>query len=88
MDVSLTPEFESWVSEKVARGMYGSAREVIEAGLRLLQERDEQQRQLEELKQEIAVGLEEADRGELEELDIEAIKAEGRHRLAQSRKAG
>jgi hypothetical protein len=33
-----------------------------------------------ELRREIAVGLAEAERGELAPLDIEAIKAEGRRR--------
>ena len=53
---------------------------LIEEGLRLLKQRDE-------LQQEIAIGLEEANRGELEPLDIEAIKAEGRQRLTEARPA-
>ncbi|MEK7677202.1 MAG: hypothetical protein AAB676_15345 [Verrucomicrobiota bacterium] len=36
---------------------------------------------LAELKRDIAIGIEEADRGEVAPLDIEAIKAEGRRRL-------
>ena len=89
MDVSLRPEYESWIHEKIANGPYGSAREVIEEALRLLRERDERsQQQVEELKAEIAIGLEEADRGELAVLDIEAIKIEARQRLQASRQAG
>ena len=38
-------------------------------------------RELEELRRAIAVGVEQADRGELAPLDIEEIKAEGRRRL-------
>lgn len=44
------------------------------------------QKRLDELRREVAIGIEEADRGELYPLDIEAIKAEGRRRLAQERK--
>jgi antitoxin ParD1/3/4 len=83
MDVSLTPESEAWIS-----GLYGSAREVLEEALRLLRERDERRQQVEELKAEIAIGLEEADRGELGALDMEAIKAEGRRRLQETREVG
>jgi len=37
----------------------------------------------EELKREIALGLQQADSGEVAPLDVEAAKAEGRRRLAQ-----
>lgn len=38
-------------------------------------------RELEELRRAIAVGVEQADRGELAPLDIEEIKTEGRRRM-------
>jgi antitoxin ParD1/3/4 len=88
MNISLTPELEQLVAEKVESGMYRSASEVVREALRLLKERDEIRRQrLEELRREIAVGLEQADRGELAPLDVDAIKAEGRRRLQSRRKA-
>src|SRR6266567_6256149 len=87
MDVSLTSDLESLVNEKVESGEYPSASEVICAGLRLLKERDDRSaRRLEELRREIAIGLAEADRGEVAPLDIENIKAEGRRRQRKSRK--
>lgn len=65
MNVSLTPELETMVHEKVESGLYNSASEVVREALRLMRERDELQRQrLAELKREIAVGLEQLDRGE------------------------
>lgn len=52
MNVSLTPELEKFVNDKVKSGMYYSASEVIREGLRLLKERDElKQRRVEEIKQ-------------------------------------
>ncbi len=39
MNVSLTPELEKLVQEKVASGLYNSASEVIRESLRLLHER-------------------------------------------------
>lgn len=52
MNVSLTPELEKFVNDKVKSGMYYSASEVIGEGLRLLRERDElKQRRVEEVQQ-------------------------------------
>jgi antitoxin ParD1/3/4 len=66
MNVSLTPELERLVQEKVSSGLYNSASEVVREALRLLQERDELRKlRLEELRREIARGAEAADRGEL-----------------------
>lgn len=68
MNVSLTPELERFVNRRLKSGMYGSASEVIRAGLRLLEEREKLvQARLEELRKDIAVGIEQADRGELAE---------------------
>jgi antitoxin ParD1/3/4 len=41
MNISITPELEKFVHEKVASGMYNSASEVMREALRLLAERDE-----------------------------------------------
>jgi antitoxin ParD1/3/4 len=66
MNVSLTPELERLVHEKVSSGCYNSASEVVREALRLLQERDELRRlRLQELRREIAKGIEAADRGDL-----------------------
>lgn len=40
MNVSITPELEGFVQEKVASGRYRSASEVVRAGLRLLERQD------------------------------------------------
>jgi antitoxin ParD1/3/4 len=87
MNVSLTPELEKLVNKKVESGRYTSASEVIREGLRLLEEHDELRRiKLDTLKREIARGVESLERGEGKPLDIEAIKAEGRKKLATKRK--
>jgi antitoxin ParD1/3/4 len=63
--------------------MYHSASEVIREALRLLKERDEwRQHRLEELRREIAIGLEQADRGETRPFDAEDLKRRVRERLA------
>jgi antitoxin ParD1/3/4 len=78
MNVSLTPELEQYVQEKVSSGLYYSASEVIREGLRLLREREQfQQTRFQELRQEIQLGL---DSGEATSLDMPAIKAKARQR--------
>ena len=65
MNVSLTPELEKIVNEKVKTGLYNSTSEVIRESLRLLVERDRvRESQHEELHSKIAEGLSAADRGE------------------------
>jgi antitoxin ParD1/3/4 len=59
MNVSLTPELEQFVQEKVKSGRYLSASEVVREGLRLLEERDRlYQRRLADLQKEITLGIE------------------------------
>jgi antitoxin ParD1/3/4 len=66
MNVSLTPELEEFVVQKVQSGLYQTASEVVRDGLRLLLERDELHRQrLEELRREIAAGIEEIEQGKV-----------------------
>lgn len=63
MNVSLTTELEQYVNDKVRSGLYHSASEVIWEGLRLLKEKDEiHKRRLEQLRKEIRIGIDEADR--------------------------
>ncbi len=81
MDITLTVELEEIINQKIGSGQFNSASEVIGAGLRLLNQWD--QLRLEELKLEIAKGVASLNRGEGMPLDVEAIKAEGRKRLAE-----
>jgi antitoxin ParD1/3/4 len=84
MNVSLTPELENFVNSKVATGLYQTASEVVREGLRLLRERDTmRQEKLEALRQELAVGIEQADRGQttpLTEETVAQMKSRGRER--------
>ncbi len=81
MKVSLTPELERRIAEKVESGLYASASEVVREGLRLLFETDAlQDRQLAQLRADIQTGLDQADRGEL--LDGAASRARVKATLA------
>jgi antitoxin ParD1/3/4 len=82
--MTLAPEIAAMVEEKVRSGQYHSANEVLREGLRLLEERDHlRQMRQDQLRREIAVGIMKADAGESAPLDMEAIKTEGRRRLAE-----
>ncbi|MDZ8260782.1 type II toxin-antitoxin system ParD family antitoxin [Nostoc sp. ChiQUE01b] len=75
MNVSLTPELEQLVKDKVNSGRYHSVSEVMGEALRLLDERDRvQEKRLAELKAKIQEGLEASERGEV--VDGEEVFAE------------
>lgn len=82
MNVSLTPELEELVHDKVKSGRYLSASEVV----RLLEERDRLYKaRLADLQKEINIGVEEADRGEL--VDGEVVIQELLGEIDQARQA-
>jgi antitoxin ParD1/3/4 len=89
MNVSLTPELEKWVVDKVRSGLYQSASEVVREGLRLLVERERSRDgRVEELRQQISVGVQQADQGELRPFDesvLGEIKQAGRAAIANRR---
>jgi antitoxin ParD1/3/4 len=87
MNVSLTPELEKMVEDKVRSGLFNSASEVVRAGLRLLAEEDAvKQMKYEALKRDIKLGLEQAKRGEVV-LGKEAFqRLRKRHELRKANK--
>lgn len=65
MNITLAPELEQIVNQRMASGLYNSAGEVIREALRLLQEQDEPlEYQFEELRKEIDLGLSQLRNGE------------------------
>ena len=85
MNVSLTPELESWVQSKVETGLYGSSSEVVRDALRLLHQFEgERIRKLEELKSDLQIGLEQLKVGKSREFNkslLIEIKNRGRERI-------
>lgn len=66
MHISLTPHLEDFVKAKVASGRYNNASEVIREALRFMETHEEliYQMKLDRLRQEVAKGAEQAERGE------------------------
>ena len=88
MNIHLTPELEEFVKEKLESGLYSSASEVIREGLRLLEERERLKiSRYEDLKQEIALGLEQLEAGKVKPFDPERVKEKVRKKAAKRRKA-
>ncbi len=85
MNVSLTPELEKWVQDKVQSGLYGSSSEVVRDALRVLHQIEQKRfRKLSSLQSEIQIGLEQLKAGKSKKMDeslIESIKKRGKERL-------
>ncbi len=63
MNVNLGPVFDDFVAELLKTGLYQSQSEILREGLRLLKEREELKKlRLAELRKQIALGAEQADR--------------------------
>lgn len=87
MNVDLGPVFDHFVADLLKTGIYQSESEVVREGLRLLKDREEKERRLAELRQEIDIGSEQADRGEF--VDGQAVFAGIRGRsLERKRRDG
>jgi antitoxin ParD1/3/4 len=86
MNVSLPPELESRVRQRVESGMYGSASEVIREALRLFEAYEQvKTTKLDSLRQDIAKGLSDVTNDHTEEVDFESLKRQGR-KILQTRK--
>lgn len=98
MDITLQPELEQFVREKITSGQYQSVNEAVNAGLKILMERELiyqgrfdrergfwsrsiSNRGVDQLRQEIMVGIEASERGEV--VDSETVFDSIRQKLEQ-----
>jgi antitoxin ParD1/3/4 len=87
MNVSLTPELERRVLQKVESGLYTTASEVVREGLRLLFEKEESRAaRLAQFNADIDLGLAQLERGE--GLDAGDVHREIRDRIDAKQRAG
>lgn len=72
MLISLPSELEQFAQYQIDRGNYESIEAILVAGLKLLAENDDlYQSRVAKLRQEVMIGVEAADRGELLDFDVE-----------------
>lgn len=84
MNVSLTPELEKYINDKVASGLYHSSSEVIREALRLLKDQDVLRAiRLNELRMQIEAGI---NSGESQPLNIDDVIERGKKRYTQGKK--
>ncbi|MDO8989004.1 MAG: type II toxin-antitoxin system ParD family antitoxin [Sideroxyarcus sp.] len=87
MTVTLPPELEERIRQRVESGNYGSASEVIREALNLFEAyEDVKTAKLDSLRQDIAKGLSDAKNGRTKEIDFASLKQQGRQ-LLKDRKA-
>ena len=77
MQITLTPELDRIVEEKVTSGLYESPSEVVREALRLMLERESA---LDWLRHEAAAGFAQLDSGEVVEISRDDFLAEMRER--------
>jgi antitoxin ParD1/3/4 len=88
MELPLPPELQRFVDEKVKSGQFDSAAEVITTALELMKDQDEMTAEdIEELRAEVAIGIEQLDRGEGAEWDVEKVKARLLERVQKAKRA-
>jgi antitoxin ParD1/3/4 len=84
IQIQLPPSLEAFVQDQVDTGRYPSPEEVVHDALGLLKDQaDLRAMKLAELRKQIAIGIEQADRGECVPMDMKAILAEAMRRLQQ-----
>jgi len=88
INVSLTPQLEELVREKVKSGRYNSASEVVREALRLMATYERvRERALAKVQADVEAGWQQVEEGKVKDFDPEAIKRRGRERLARARNA-
>ena len=74
MTVTLTPEQEKFIAERMSQGGYSSPEKVLDEGIKLIQAKEEYLRMLSELRAAVQIGIDQISRGEV---------VDGREAIAQ-----
>lgn len=89
MNISLQPELARFVEDKVRAGQFADASDVVNGALQVLKDQEALSAEdVDELRRQLAIGVEQLDRGDSAEWDVEAIKTKGRRLLQQRNSEG
>jgi antitoxin ParD1/3/4 len=82
MTLTLTPDQEKFIAERMNKAGYSSPEKVVEEGLKLIRAKEEYQRKLAELRRELQIGIDQINRGEVFDADevFDQILAENQKR--------
>lgn len=84
MNISLPPELEKFVTDKIATGNYGTPEEVVSEGLLLLKQQDERPGFMysseDELREKIGEGMKALELGDISTRSVDELKEEARRR--------
>lgn len=88
MDITLTPDLEALVQDEVESGRYANAGEVVREALRLFRQIPQEAHELDALRREIQVGIDDLENGAYTDYDetslpdlVKDIEARGLQRL-------
>lgn len=88
MEITLPPEILKFIEEKVQAGQFQSSSDVICGAIGVLKAQEElTSEDIAELREEVAIGLEQLERGECAEWDVEEEKATFLERIGRSKRA-
>jgi antitoxin ParD1/3/4 len=88
INVSLTPQLEELVRQKVSSGRYNSASEVVREALRLMDTYEGlRETALTKLRADVEAGWQQVEEGKVSDFDPEAVKRRGREKLTKMKEA-
>lgn len=70
MQIAIKPDQEQYILEKLQQGKYKSIDELLSIAFQLLEEHDEKEKQLSQLRRKIAEGTEQLRQGEVTEGEL------------------
>jgi putative addiction module CopG family antidote len=86
MNVSLKPNVEAFVADRIKAGQYNDVSDVVNDAIEMLMEQEHASAEYDTyLRTELQRGVDQLDRGERATFTAETIIAEGRKRLQQQR---
>jgi antitoxin ParD1/3/4 len=88
INVSLTPQLEELVREKVSSGRYNSVSEVVREALRLMDTYEGLRlTALAKLRADVEAGWQQVEEGKVKDFDSATVKRRGREKLARIKNA-
>ena len=86
MEITLAPDAQKIIQQKVAAGLYASPDEALSAAVREWETQESDPFPIDVMRGLVAVSLEQEQRGEYAPLDIQATLAAAQRQLAEKRK--